>query len=99
MLTIWVIGMLIGYVVFKTQRVSTPVLAAIFWPVTGLVLLAGALSNPNSSIRRAIDGTSSPASMPPPPAGSAPVPGAAPAPNEQIARPKYGLIETADNDH
>jgi len=47
--------MLIGYAYFKSQRVDHPILSAIGWPFVGTVLLIGALSNRDSSIRRTID--------------------------------------------
>ncbi|MGI9099450.1 MAG: hypothetical protein ACR2H2_13345 [Solirubrobacteraceae bacterium] len=91
LLTIWIIGSIAGYFYFKTNRVDHPRLSAIFWPIVGLVLLAGALSNPNGSIRRTIDsrsGSTGGGSV-----GTAPVPPA----DAPIERPKYGLIDSEDD--
>lgn len=89
LVTIWIIGMVIAYFYFKTNRVDHPRLSAIFWPVVGGVLLAGALSNPNSTIRRAVDSQSG--------TGGEPVGAAPPPPTDtEIERPKYGLIQSGD---
>jgi hypothetical protein len=85
---IWSLGMFPSYVYFKVQRVDHPILSALAWPVVGLVLLAGALTNPRSSIRRMIDDHSGP-----PKADSHTTP-AAPPVDVAITRPKYGLIDS-----
>jgi hypothetical protein len=87
---IWWLGMFPSYVYFKVQRVDHPILSALAWPVVGLVLLAGALSNPRSSIRRMIDGPTGAAAAGPP---TSP---AAPPVDVPIKRPKYGIIDSDD---
>lgn len=89
LVTIWIIGMVIAFFYFKSQRVDHPRLSAIFWPVVGGVLLVGALGNPNSTIGRAASGGSnsgrdSVGAAPPPPTDT------------EIERPKYGLIDSGD---
>jgi hypothetical protein len=91
LVSIWVIGLLISYFYFKNKRVDHPVLSAIFWPAVGVALLAGALTNPNSSIRGAIDGGGSRGGT-----GAVGVPPPPPPVDAPIERPKYGLIESGD---
>lgn len=87
---IWWLVVFPSYVYFRVQRVDHPILSALAWPVVGVVLLAGALSNPKSSIRRMIDGYTGPLVVPP---DTTP---AAPEVDVPITRPKYGLIDSDD---
>jgi hypothetical protein len=87
--TIWFFGTFGSYVYFKVKRVNHPILSTMVWPFVGVVLLACALSNPNSSIRRTIDSVNGGTGR----GGSLPAP-AAPAVDGPITRPKYGLIDS-----
>jgi len=86
--SLWLLGSIVAYFMFRHYRTNHPRISAFFWPITGTILLLASLSNPNSSLGRRLRS----------PGDGISASDREPSPDQVINRPKYGLIETAEPD-